>query len=85
MKSKTIIQFIKTNEAIEFKTDDMTLMDLIISMSKLKVLLFEELDRLDLLDDVDFDIDTYEGKIMFMTKMLESVEKNNLWEEELLN
>ena len=85
MANKTIIQFTKDGDELEFKSDGMNLMDLMLAMAELKVILFEELENAGLLESVTHDLSTYENKIKFMVEMLEAVEDNNMWKEELLN
>lgn len=76
---KPIIQFYKDGSQIEYVCGDFDLMDLLISITKLKQILFDNLEALDMISKIDYKIETEEDKTRFMIEIIKSVEDNKVW------
>ena len=74
---KPIISFTRDTEGIMFElNDDPTLLEIILAASKLKKIIIESVE--------DMDTDTDDKDLSYLM-ILNEVDKNHIWKEELLN
>lgn len=89
MSNKDIIRFYKEDGSIVFESsEDTTILDYMMAITKLKQVLFESFEDIDVNNVKEYDLTNDDDKTLFLIQIIKTIEEDNLWgqdefEEEL--
>ena len=87
MSEKLLFAF-KSNdkEEVIFEVgESSTLLQTLLAIVKLKQVAFNTMEELDMLQKIEYDMETEEDKERLFIQIIKAIEENHIWKDELLN